>query len=83
MYGVKNSAKASLLLSITGSIIAVVIGLAKLAGLIYTVVLGVCGVLYTLLALIVVLNPVKAKAVKNIMIYVMLIALIGFLLSDV
>jgi geranylgeranylglycerol-phosphate geranylgeranyltransferase len=83
MYGVKNSAKASLLLSITGSIIAVVIGLAKLAGLIYTVVLGVCGVLYTLLALIVVSNPVRAQAIKNVMIYVMLIALIGFLLSDV
>ena len=83
MYGVKNSAKASLLLSITGSIIAVVIGLAKLAGLIYTVVLGVCGVLYTLLALIVVSNPVRAQAIKNVMIYVMLIALIGFLLSEI
>ena len=83
MYGVKNSAKASLLLSIAGSIIAVVVGLAKLAGLIYTVILGVCGVLYTLLALIIVLNPVRAQAVKNIMIYVMLIALIGFLLSEV
>jgi len=83
VYGVKNSAKASLLLSITGSIVAVVIGLAKLAGLVYTVILGVCGVLYTLLALIVVLNPVKAQTMKNIMIYVMLIALIGFLLSEV
>jgi geranylgeranylglycerol-phosphate geranylgeranyltransferase len=83
VYGIKNSAKASLLLSLTGSIIAVVIGLAKLAGLVYTVILGVCGVIYTLLALIVVLNPVKAQTMKNIMIYVMLIALIGFLLSEV
>jgi len=83
VYGIKNSAKASLLLSLTGSIIAVVIGLAKLAGLVYTVILGVCGVIYTLLALIVVLNPVKAQTMKNIMIYVMLIALIGFLLSDI
>jgi len=83
VYGIKNSAKASLLLSLTGSIIAVVIGLAKLAGLVYTVILGVCGVVYTLLALIVVLNPVKAQAMKSIMIYVMLAALIGFLLSEV
>lgn len=83
VYGIKNSAKASLLLSLTGSIIAVVIGLAKLAGLVYTVILGVCGVIYTLLALIVVLNPVKAQTMKNMMIYVMLAALIGFLLSEV
>ncbi|MEM2304562.1 MAG: hypothetical protein QXK51_04365, partial [Candidatus Methanomethylicia archaeon] len=62
---------------------AIVIGLTKIAGLIYTLTLGVCGVLYTLLTLKVVLNPAKAQNVKNMMIYLMLIALIGFLLSNI
>ncbi|MEM1545959.1 MAG: geranylgeranylglycerol-phosphate geranylgeranyltransferase [Candidatus Methanomethylicia archaeon] len=83
VYGIKNSAKTAFLLSLVGVIIAIVIGLTKIAGLIYTLTLGVCGVLYTLLTLKVVLNPAKAQNVKNMMIYLMLIALIGFLLSNI
>lgn len=83
VYGIKNSAKAAFLLSLIGVIVAIVVGLVKLAGLIYTATLGICGVFYTILTLEVVLNPAKAQTVKNMMIYLMLIALIGFLLSNI
>ncbi len=83
VYGIENSAKVAFLLSLVGVIVAIVIGLTKLAGLVYTVILGVCGVLYILLILKVILNPEKAQTVKNVMIYIMLVALIGFLLSNI
>ncbi|WFO75530.1 geranylgeranylglycerol-phosphate geranylgeranyltransferase [Desulfurococcaceae archaeon MEX13E-LK6-19] len=84
-YGEKNAAKAALIFSIIGTIIAVVLGVMGYASIIYTIMLGIAGLWFTANAFKVYINPNKevAHKAKNNMIKAMLLALIGYLLSRI
>ena len=83
VYGVKNASRASLIFSIIGSVLAVSIGIFGLANLYYTIILGIAGSIYTYSAYRVYRDYSRDNVLKmkKLMIYMMLLALIGFLLS--
>ncbi len=82
-YGVKKASLVALTFSIAGSLLAVTIGLLGYANIYYTVILLVAGAIFTYSAFSVAIDPSPKKAYrsKNIMIYMMLFALIGFVFS--
>ncbi len=84
VYGVLKASRLALVYAIIASILAVLIGLLGYAGVYYTVVLGVAGLLFTIEAYRVYRNPVREKCIraKKHMLYYMLLALIGYLLSN-
>ena len=83
VYGVKNASRASLIFSIIGSALAVSIGIFGLANLYYTIILGIAGSIYSYSAYRVYRDYSRDNVLKmkKLMIYMMLLALIGFLLS--
>ncbi|MEM1643413.1 MAG: geranylgeranylglycerol-phosphate geranylgeranyltransferase [Desulfurococcaceae archaeon] len=84
VFGGEFAAKLSLALAISGTLLAVVIGLAGYAGLLYTIILGLSGALFSSAAIKVLQSPVSevAQKAKKTMIYSMLFALTGFLFSN-
>lgn len=84
VFGEKFAAKLSLALAISGTLLAVAIGLAGYAGLLYTIILGLSGAVFSSAAIKVLQRPVSevAQKAKKTMIYSMLFALTGFLFSN-
>lgn len=83
VYGAKNASKASLILSISGSVLAVLIGIIDLANIYYTIILFIAGSVYVYSTYKVYKDHSKENVIKmkKLMIYMMLLALLGFLLS--
>ncbi len=83
-FGRELAAKLSLALAISGTLLAVAIGLAGYAGLLYTVILGLSGAAFSSAAIEVLRRPVSevAQKAKKTMMYSMLFALTGFLFSN-
>lgn len=84
VFGRDFAAKLSLALAISGTLLAVVIGLAGYAGLLYTIIIGLSGAVFSLTAIRVFQRPVSevAQKAKKTMIYSMFFALTGFLFSN-
>ncbi|RLG59385.1 geranylgeranylglyceryl phosphate synthase, partial [Candidatus Geothermarchaeota archaeon] len=82
-FGVNKAAYTSLLFSIIGVAIAILPGISGLTGMVYTIILTISGLLFTLEAYRVTKNPIRevCEKAKNRMIKYMFVALIGFLLS--
>jgi len=83
VYGVEIASKTALALSITGTVLAIAIGLLGYASPLYTIILGISGSIYTYASYRVYREPDRENVLrmKKLMIYMMLLALIGFLLS--
>ncbi len=84
VFGRELAAKLSLALAISGTLLAIVIGLAGFARSLYTVILGLSGAAFSSAAVKVLRRPVSevAQKARKTMMYSMLFALTGFLFSD-
>ncbi len=84
VFGVDKASKLALIYAILGSITAVAIGLLGYASMYYTIILGIAGTMFTIQAYRVYKSPLVGVCVsaKNRMLYSMLLALVGYLLSS-